>query len=495
MKRLSLFLVLLVALVLLLTSCFKPPFVVVTLSSDAESKMVLTGTTITFNWTFETADNFKEVLYKLHINDEVIELQVTEYATQLAAGNYQASVEALGMLNIESKFRTFNSNELEFTVGSPSVIFDNTETAYASKDVVVSWKPADGLEHTYLYSVDGAEYAETDMASVSLMNLGQGMHVIAVKTKEFNGVPSKYSFKVDTVGPSIDFYGSDRYNGGLDDGDFMPFGRYIYAEWGFSEPVSKVEIRFRETTEEGYPYVTGWLDWNPSVNSILLNDEYVALYLTSGLEASPYNMLKLGHTYLLYVRGYDELGNSAYRYFSFKLEDRYTGDNKPEIFWIPVLAEPATAEEDGVLVVMVVAPNVRDYIEKEKEYFAPDNTENGSLMYLQNSLAYSEGLVVEEVLFPDFIPEKKNVSDFVDFGDELVIVRGFVNEQAEIEEVSDILAIVEFGFGLEMNGQEALIGLGFDYFMRDDANRTIDGIVVDNFLYRLYLPEAVEADM
>jgi len=495
MKRISFMLVLLAALVLLVTSCFKPPFVVVTLSSDAGSNTVLAGTTITFSWKFETADDFKEVVYKLHINDNILELQTTEYATELVAGNYKVWVEALGKLAIESGFRTFNSNELEFTVGSPSVIFDNTQAAYASKDVTVSWKPVDGLTHTYLYSVDGAAFVETDALKVDLKNLVDGTHFVQVKTKEFNGLPNKYVFKVDTTGPSITIFGSDRYNGGLGDGDFRPFGRYLFASWQFSEPAVKVEIRLRETTEEGYPWITDdWLDWDPTVTGILLNDELVTLYLTEGTFMMPY-MLELGHTYLLYVRAYDELGNNKYTYVSFKLEDRYTGEDKPEIFIAPITARPATDEEDGSLVIAIVAPNVKEYIDKIKEYFAPDNTRNGELMYLQNSLLYSQGLTVTQVFFPDFIPDKKNVSNFVDFGDELVLVRGFVNEPAEIEEAGDVVAFVEFVFGPEMNGQEVSLGLGTDYFIRDGANRTIDGIVVDNFIYGLDLPEIVGAEM
>ncbi|HNR79999.1 MAG TPA: hypothetical protein PKG85_07105, partial [Mesotoga infera] len=71
----------------------------------------------------------------------------------------------------------------------------------------------------------------------------------------------------------------------------------------------------------------------------------------------------------------------------------------------------------------------------------------------------------------------------------------FVNEPAEIEEAGDVVAFVEFVFGPEMNGQEVSLGLGTDYFIRDGANRTIDGIVVDNFIYGLDLPEIVGAEM
>jgi len=454
---------------------------------------VIEGTEITFFWTFETADEFSEVKYTLNINDVGIELTTTDYATTLSKGSYEVWVDGFGKLTTESSFRDFHSNKLEFTVGSASVVFNNTETAYATDTVLVSWEPVDGLEHSYLCSVDGAEFVEIDQKSVELTELGDGIHSVEVKTTEFNGIPSKYLFEVDTVGPSITIFGSDRYSGFLGDGDFRPFGRYMYAVWRFSEPAVKVEIRFREVTEGGYPWITNWLDWDPEVSGILLNDELVTLYLTEGTFMMPY-MLELGHTYFMYVRAYDELGNSNYTYVTFKLEDRYTGEDKPKILIEPIMGQPATDEEDGSLVIAVVAPNVKEYIDKIKEYFAPDNTENGELMYLQNSLVYSEELEVAEVIFPGFIPEKKNVSSFKDFGDELVLLRGFVNEPSEIEESSDIIALIEFSFGPEMNGQEVSLGLG-NYFIRDNANRTIDGIVVDNFMHSFDLPEIVGADM
>ncbi len=84
--------------------------------------------------------------------------------------------------------------------------------------------------------------SETDQKSVELTGLVDGSHSVEVKTTEFNGIPRKYLFEVDTVGPSITIFGSDRYSGGLADGDFRPFGRYLFVEWAFSEPVTKVEL-------------------------------------------------------------------------------------------------------------------------------------------------------------------------------------------------------------------------------------------------------------
>ncbi len=113
MKRLVL-LSFVLMLVLFVTSCFKPPFVVMTLSSDAESKNVVEGTEINFSWTFETADEFSEIKYTLNFNNVGIELTATDYATTLSVGHYEVWVDGFGKLTTESSFRDFQSNKLEF---------------------------------------------------------------------------------------------------------------------------------------------------------------------------------------------------------------------------------------------------------------------------------------------------------------------------------------------------------------------------------------------
>ena len=118
MKRLVLLSFVLLALVLFVTSCFKPPFVVITLSSDAQSKNVIEGTEITFFWTFETADEFSEVKYTLNINNVGIELTATDYATTLSKGSYEVWVDGFGKLTTESSFRDFHSINLN----SPSEV-------------------------------------------------------------------------------------------------------------------------------------------------------------------------------------------------------------------------------------------------------------------------------------------------------------------------------------------------------------------------------------
>lgn len=76
----------------------------------------------------------------------------------------------------------------------------------------------------------------------------------------------------------------------------------------------------------------------------------------------------------------------------------------------------------------IVAPNVAHYVDSKKEYFAPDNSLNGELMYLQFSVVHDEGLVFEEAFFPQFLESKTSFDGVFPSSKEAVIVRGFIDE-------------------------------------------------------------------
>jgi hypothetical protein len=46
-----------------------------------------------------------------------------------------------------------------------------------------------------------------------------------------------------------------------------------------------------------------------------------------------------------------------------------------------------------------------------------------------------------------------------------------------------------------LNGTKPQVGLGYDYYIRDFNNRTIDGIVVDNFMYNVEIPTPEQLGM
>ncbi len=496
MKKVLLFgLVLL--MVLIMASCFKASFAVIELTIEPLKGYIAQGTEITFSWEYKSQEKVEATNQILHVGDNEISVTGTSYATELAAGEYDVWLEAeVKNENMFSKKpTTVESKHYDLVVYDPGVEFLNEETAYATTTVTVEWEPVDGLEHSYSYSIDGDEAKTVNSTSVTLKNLSEGNHTLSVKIAEDEGYPSKFNFKVDMTGPSVSIYGTDRYTTALGDGDFRPFGRYALIYWGFSEPVSGAEIRIRQFTDEGLVWVTNWIPWDPEYDWILINDDKVTLYMPQGV-AYMEDVIELGESYLIYIGGYDELGNWNNNYASFKLEERYTDETKPEIWVDPVAVSPATEEASGTLTVAVGAPNVKEYIENlTQEYFAPDNTENSYLMYLQSTLNHSEGLEVDTVEMPNFMEHMKDLSQFLVVDNAVTFFKGFVAGLGIEEEAYDIIAVVTFKFGTELNGTKAQVGLGYDYYIRDFNNRTIDGIVVDNFMYNVEIPTPEELGM
>ena len=152
----------------------------------------------------------------------------------------------------------------------------------------------------------------------------------------------------------------------------------------------------------------------------------------------------------------------------------------------------------------IVAPNVAHYVGSKKEYFAPDNSLNGELMYLQFSIVRDEGRVFEEAYFRQFLENRTSLDGVIPSSKEAVVVRGFIDEAPGISQVSDIVAVLRFSFSEEMSEERVNFGIGLQhesdptgprYFIRDEKNRIIDGITVDNNPIEIQLPELTATGM
>jgi hypothetical protein len=110
-------------------------------------------------------------------------------------------------------------------------------------------------------------------------------------------------------------------------------------------------------------------------------------------------------------------------------------------------------------------------------------------------LKHSEGLEVDSVEMPNYMEKMKDLSQYRVGETVVTFFKGFVAGLGIEEEAYDIIAEVTFKFGTELNGSNAQVGLGYDYYIRDFNNRTIDGIVVDNFMQRIEIPTPEELGM
>lgn len=530
MRKVLLFATLIV-LVLFLASCMKPAFAVLNLV--ANNTTLTAGAEVELSWNFNTPEELVSVDYVLHIGDVSIELTETSYATVLVSGEYDVYVEATyvtkSKLGLTKKPAIVESNHQPITVVSNSVVFLTETTEYGPGAVTIEWRPTDGLTHTYQYSLNGGEVVETTATSVTFEDLPDGTYTLSVKPAEATGYPSEFTFSVDLTGPSLAIVGSDRnlqYLTFGNVGDAKPYGRYAHISWYPNEPLSAVYVRFyrmeistdesgnatntrvrlnlRDGDEDGvydsWEEVLSsddqyWYPWNPEDTDIWINDEWMTFDFADG-PAYGENLFKLGEVYAMYFLVFDKFGNQGWGYVTFKLDERYDSDNKPEIYYhVESITAPST-DSSGTMTVSIVAPNVKKYAAQyEHDGYGPDTTFNNDLMYLQVSLVYDMygmGIAVTNVDLPNFMEGKKDLSGWKDNGGSVTIYRGFVDGPDEVGAAGDVLATITFEIPPDLAGSVIPIGFDNTWYIRDTMNRTIDGVVFDTRFYGELIPAAGE---
>lgn len=507
----------LILLVFFLSACFKPAYMVLELS--LEPNLIQEGQNFALTWKLKTPGEVEKADYKIHINDSVIETDQTTYSGTLTAGEYSIKVEGTitqkgfgfgeKTSNVESESKTLN-------VYNPSVNFLTTQDAFNSDSFVLEWEPVDGLVHTYEVSVNGGLPFETTSTSATISGLSEGWdQFVEVKPKESDSLPSRFFFDIDMTGPTVVFdYATDRERPAMPQSGVLPYGRYMVLYWGYTEQVSSLNVCFRQNNAPGRPYFVfnpdgtvglttdrneAWIDWNPAENYSFISNEAIMI------NGVTYNwVFETGEEYVVYMQATDILGNvGGLNYESFAFNERYDEMNTPFIGALPFDYIAPTEEASGLLIMAVIAPNVKEYCKEfEHDYFENDTTYNSDLMYLELhfqdwydylSLGYIDLLDVE---FPNFMEDKKDFSSYqigLDGGGytQIEMYRGFANGEDEPEAPSYIYSFIYFAVDEALDGAILPYWLTFDYFTRDEQNGTIDGIIVDNYIYAVPLVEGM----
>lgn len=490
---------------------------------------VQSGDPVDVNWTLSIPASYESVTYEVYVDGEIAETTTeTKYSTVLEEGQHDIYVKA--------SVAFANGEEIEITsetktvsVVANTVVFLTETTEYGPGAVTIEWEPTDGLTHTYQYSLSGGEIIETTATSVTFEDLPDGTYTLSVKPAETTGYPSEFTFSVDLTGPSLVIVGSDRnlqYLTFGNVGDAQPYGRYAHISWYPNEQLSAAYVRFyrfevttdesgnatntrvrlnlKDEDEDGVydsweevldPDDQYWYPWDPEDNDIWVNDELMTFDFAGG-PARGENLFKLGEVYAMYFLVFDKFGNQGWGYVTFKLDERYDSDSKPEIYYhVESVTAPST-DSSGVMTVSIVAPNVKDYIEQnEHDGYDPDTTFNDDLMYLQVSLvydAYGFGMTVADVDLPNYMEGKTDLSSWKDDGESVTIYRGFVDGPDEAGAAGDVLATITLEIPPELAGSVIPMGLDNTWYVRDTANRTIDGIVLDTWLHGELIPAAGE---
>jgi hypothetical protein len=100
-----------------------------------------------------------------------------------------------------------------------------------------------------------------------------------------------------------------------------------------------------------------------------------------------------------------------------------------------------------------------------------------------------DGLVdLIDVEFPNFMEDKKDFSSYrINDDDQVEMYRGFVNGEDEADDAGFVYSVLYFAIDGSLDGGIFPYDLTFEYFIRDEQNGTIDGIIVDNYIYAVSL--------
>ena len=236
-----------------------------------------------------------------------------------------------------------------------------------------------------------------------------------------------------------------------------------------------------------FPNYTLTLNPYHDYNYFIVNNDRVDFPFEGDSKPKPgKGLFEIGTKYGMYFAPYKD-GKRGAAYVTFKLDERYSDDEEPVV---KLISDKATVTAGGTFTVTVKAPNVKEYVASCEHSAGNDVSFNSSLMYIQIPVVYNN-LKVKKVEMPNFMPDKKDLSDVATSGGVVTIYRGFVNGTDESEPVTDVLAKITFeatdvaADTTVQIGYEGYFALYPDYsdipnsIFRDSNDSPIDGIITD----------------
>ena len=542
----------LLTIVFLITSCYKPPvpekpkeykpYFSISVVSPLDGEMITKGNNVYVQLHIDTniqTPNYEiEAVIRDSNNTPVATLTAGNpylgYVSGLDSGTYTISV-----LATETQTEATATAHSQFSI--TSMYF--TQTEYPN----FSWS---GGTPPYKIFLNGWQIAEISDTNFSFDSLPEGEHQITVEDSTKERI--HYNFEVDEVednkpGPAAIIYPSYRTLKDIGSNYWYsePEGRYTFMR--FKDPykglgayglpeIVRVRVRIYRYDTEGVRYRLSLYDsdgdgvpdslkelspnsWNDhewyeipyydeenggtfagvvlgddKIDAIYENEDgnyYIGMSLTG-------SFFKLGENYAIDFQSFDSTGAEGWSFIIFKLEERYTNDEKPRIY---LDTTSDSVSPGGVFTLSLKAPNVREYvnekfhnIDKPSPFNVYDISFNDKLLYIQIPVYVGKGLEIQEVSFPKFtdLEEHSHYKYDPDKGI-LTIYRGFVKGEEKSGSIEDTLAeivikVPEDYSESSLNPQiiyEGWFGNYSEYedipnsIIRDVYNRTIDGIVID----------------
>jgi len=378
---------------------------------------------------------------------------------------------------------------------------------FATSTVLISFKISDGAVHVFQYILDEGEPATTTLTEISLKGIQAGEHILNLSAVELSDASKTFHFSVNLDGPTVNIRTADReYDV---EGSAAPMGRNALIYWNYDTynlMTQRLAILaydeewgrlFILDGEGGFtmasPYTDptamerAWVQINPNKRSFYVSDNRVVI------NDVIYDLFETGKAYNIYIQGQSELGTWGNAgNIRFRLDERYSSDESPVIeFAVSDLTLP-TREASGSITITFTGRNIKEYCAQGvHDYFQNDTSQNGELMYMQFGLdLLFDGASLTSVYFPHF---REGYDDF-SFCEENYwghsFSKGFVENSLNTAEGTDVLVTVEYALDNRVNDDGLYFVIPYnDQYIRDQNNRTIDGIQVDHSIFRIYLSD------
>ncbi len=376
-------------------------------------------------------------------------------------------------------------------------------TVFATSTVTITFEVSDDDLHAFEYLLDDTATGTTTLPTITFEDMESGEHHLSLFPLDTPSASKTLFFSVNLDGPTVEVHTADREY--AIDGSAAPMGRNALVYWIYDTYDLQTQRFAILEYDDGWgkllvldgeggftkvsPYwdpeafEKAWITLPESKSSFYVSDRQVVINEVF------YDLFEIGKAYNIYVQGQSDLGTwGNVGNINFRLDERYNSDESPVIeMHVTDLILP-TENASGSIAINFTGNNLKSYCSQPvQDYFQNDTTRNSELMYLQFGIdLLFDGASVTSVHFPHFKQGYDDLSFYKETYWGLTFSRAFVENDRNTTEGTDVLVTMEFA--LDESSLDYGIALVIPYndlFLRDQDNRTIDGVQVDHAIIRI----------
>jgi len=392
------------------------------------------------------------------------------------------------------------------TKSKKTLIFDfitEDGTVFATSTVTITFVISDDAIAVFEYLLDDTATGTTTIPTITFEDMAAGEHHLSLYPLNTQAASKTLFFSVNLDGPSVQVNTADREY--AIDGSAAPMGRNALVYWSYDTyDLSAQRIAILEYDDDwgkllvldgegGFTKVSpywdpeafekAWITLPVTKRSFYVSDRRVVINDVF------YDLFEIGKAYNIYVQGQSDLGTwGSIGNINFRLDERYNSDESPVIEMNVRDLNLPTENASGSITINFTGNNLKQYCSQPvHDYFQNDTTRNSELMYLQFGLdLLFDGASVTSVQFPHFKQGYDDLSFYKETYWGLTFSRAFVENDRNTTEGTDVLVTLE----LALDKSTIEDGLYFvipysDLYLRDQDNRTIDGVQVDHSIIRI----------